>query len=92
MARHSASVSMPPFPLTNVPIEIAVHQDGEHVGFLIISRGSVDWKDRRRRTTGGASWTDLREFLRKRSTRRVRARVATSSRSRARGQAARGRA
>jgi len=85
MARHSVSVSLPPFRVTYNPIEVAVHQDGEHVGFLFISQGSVDWRDRNRRTTGGASWSELRDFLRQKGPRRVRPRVASSGRARARG-------
>jgi len=90
MARHTASVTVPPFPLTKTGLEIAVDENGEPIGFLIISRGSVDWKDRSKQTTGGASWSDLRTFLVDRPSRRIRPPMATSGRSLARGQAARG--
>ncbi len=89
MARHSLAVSLPPFRLTSVPIEVAVHQNGEHIGFLFVSQGSIDWRDRNRRTTTGVSWSDLRDFLTDHGTRRIRPRVVGSGRARARGQARR---
>jgi hypothetical protein len=89
MARHSVAVKLPDFSLGGSPIEFAVTIDGVHAGFLIISRGSVDWKDTRRQTTGGSSWGDLRDYLANRGPRRVRRLVTSSGRKLARERATR---
>jgi hypothetical protein len=90
MARHSVAVSLPAFSLGSSALEISVNINGEHAGYLMVSRGSVDWKDAHKRQTGGVSWSELKDFLSDQSPRRVRPRLVSSGRARARGRAARG--
>ncbi len=63
MPKHYIEISLPTKPLKNVDATIAAWSDGEKLGELKFSRGTVDWKSAHKRTTKSISWERLAELL-----------------------------
>jgi hypothetical protein len=56
-------MSFPEKPLKNVDATITVWSDGEKLGELHISRGSLDWKSAYKKTAKSISWEKVAELL-----------------------------
>ena len=51
-------------PVGNVDIKVVVEQDGERLGVLKVSRGSVDWKPGRAKRTWSLEWERFDALMR----------------------------
>jgi hypothetical protein len=51
-------------PVGNVDVKIVVTQDGERLGVLKLSRGSVDWKPGKAKRTWQLEWERFDELMR----------------------------
>jgi hypothetical protein len=51
-------------PVGNVDIKVVVTQDGERLGVLKVSRGSVDWKPGRAKRTWSLEWEQFDALMR----------------------------
>jgi hypothetical protein len=63
--KHHIEISLPTKPLKNVDATITAWSDGEKLGELRVSQGTVDWKAARSRTVKSFSWERLAEILEK---------------------------
>ena len=63
MSKHHIEISLPTKPLKNVDTTISVWSDGEKLGELRVSRGTLDWKSARRKTAKSISWERLAALL-----------------------------
>jgi hypothetical protein len=65
MARHEISLNIPHgITVVNTDIEVVVREDGEVLGRVRISRGSIDWipgRGRRAKTMGWRRFGDVME-------------------------------
>jgi CRISPR/Cas system-associated protein Csm6 len=61
--KHHIEISLPTKPLKNVDTTISVWSDGEKLGELRVSRGTLDWKSARRKTVKSISWERLAALL-----------------------------
>jgi hypothetical protein len=61
--KHHIEISLPTKPLKNVDTTISVWSDGEKLGELRVSRGTLDWKSARRKTVKSISWERLAGLL-----------------------------
>jgi hypothetical protein len=51
-------------PVGNVDLKVVVEQDGERLGVLKISRGSVDWKPGKAKRTWSREWERFDALMR----------------------------
>jgi hypothetical protein len=51
-------------PVGNVDVKVVVDQDGERLGQLKISRGSIDWKPGRAKRTWQLEWEQFDRLMR----------------------------
>ena len=63
MPKHHIEITMPTKPLKNVDTTIAVWSDGQKLGELQISRGSLDWQSARKKNAKRIRWEDLAYVL-----------------------------
>ena len=63
MPKHHIEISLPTKPLKNVDTTISVWSDGEKLGELRVSRGTLDWKSAHRRGVKRISWERLAALL-----------------------------
>ncbi len=63
MPRHHIEISLPTKPLKNVDTTIAVWSDGEKLGEMRISRGSLDWIPAGAQTHRRITWENLAYLL-----------------------------
>ena len=63
MPKHEIWMSFPDKPLKNVDTTIAIWSDGEKLGEMHISRGSLDWKSAHKRRAKRIRWERLAELL-----------------------------
>lgn len=63
MPRHHIEISLPTKPLKNVDTTISIWSDGEKLGDLLVSRGSLDWKPAGRKRVKRISWERFAEML-----------------------------
>ena len=63
MPQHHIEISLPTKPLKNVDTTISVWSDGEKLGELRVSRGTLDWKSARRKIVKSISWERLAALL-----------------------------
>jgi len=61
--KHHIEIRLPTKPLKNVDTTISVWSDGEKLGELRVSRGTLDWKSARRKTAKSISWERLAALL-----------------------------
>ena len=63
MPKHHIEISLRTKPLKNVDTTISVWSDGEKLGELRVSRGTLDWKSAHRRAVKRISWERLAVLL-----------------------------
>jgi hypothetical protein len=63
MPRHEISITLPRKPLKNVDTTIEIKSDGEKLGELLISKGSLDWVPAGAQKPRRISWEDLAFLL-----------------------------
>ena len=63
MPKHHIEISLPTKPLKNVDATIAAWSDGEKLGELRFSQGTVDWKPAHSKAVKSISWERLAELL-----------------------------
>ena len=63
MAEHDIEITLPTKPLVNVDATIVIRSEGAKLGELRISRGSVDWRARNKRTTKAITWERFAELM-----------------------------
>lgn len=56
LPRHDIELSLPVKAIINTDAQFAIYSDGEKLGELRISRGSLDWKPRGRRKAISIQW------------------------------------
>jgi hypothetical protein len=61
--KHDIWMTFPDKPLKNVDTTIAIWSDGDKLGELHISRGTVDWKSKRKRSAKRLSWERFAELM-----------------------------
>jgi hypothetical protein len=63
MPEHDIEITLPSKPLVNVDATIVVRSDGQKLGELHISKGSVDWKAAGKQRAKPISWERLAALL-----------------------------
>ncbi len=63
MPKHHIEISLPTKPLKNVDTTISIWSDGEKLGELRVSRGTLDWKSARKKSAKRISWERLAALL-----------------------------
>ena len=63
MPRHDIEIILPRKPVKNVDTTIAIWSDGEKLGELRVSRGTLDWKSGGKKRVKSFSWEQLAELL-----------------------------
>ncbi len=63
MPRHHIEISLPTKPLKNVDTTIAVWSDGDKLGEMRISRGSLDWIPAGAQNPRRITWENLAYLL-----------------------------
>jgi hypothetical protein len=63
MARHEIAVGFPKHEVRNVDVEIKVRSDDRILGRLLISKGSVDWRPRGKRSQATMSWEKFASLM-----------------------------
>ena len=63
MPKHHIEISLPTKPLKNVDATIVVWSDGEKLGEIRVSRGTLDWRSARKRSWKYFSWERLAALL-----------------------------
>lgn len=66
MAKHEITVSMPPKAVLNKDTEYTVFSDGQILGSLKISRGSVEWRPKNNTYGYHLSWEDFDKLMKER--------------------------
>jgi hypothetical protein len=61
--KHDIEISLPTKPLKNVDATVAIWSDGEKLGEMHMSRGSLDWKSAHKRTAKSIPWERVKELL-----------------------------
>src|SRR3954452_8168691 len=51
-------------PVSNVDIKIVVTRDGERLGVVTVSRGSIDWKPGKAKRTWSLTWQQFDDLMR----------------------------
>ncbi len=63
MAEHDIEITLPTKPLINVDATIVIRSEGAKLGELRISKGSVDWRSRNKRTVKAITWERFAELM-----------------------------
>ena len=63
MAEHMVRVSQPTREVVNADYSFEIHSDGEKLGTLDISKGTIDWWPRGVHSAIGVSWEDFATLL-----------------------------
>jgi hypothetical protein len=63
MPKHDIWMTFPDKPLKNVDTTIAIWSDGEKLGELALSRGSLDWRSARKKRVKRIAWERLAALL-----------------------------
>ncbi len=63
LPKHHIEISLPTKPLKNVDTMISIWSDGEKLGEMRVSRGTLDWKSARKKSAKSISWERLAELL-----------------------------
>ena len=63
MPEHDIEITLPSKPLKNVDTVIAVWSDGQKLGELQISKGSLDWKAAGKQKSKSIGWEKLADLL-----------------------------
>ncbi len=63
MPKHDIEISLPRKPVKNVDTTIAIWSDGEKLGELRVSRGTLDWKSAGKKNAKSFSWEQLADLL-----------------------------
>ncbi len=66
MAEHEISISIPPKMVQNVDVVFEVYSDGEKLGELHVSKGTIDWHPRNLRRIASLSWEQFDRIMRDR--------------------------
>jgi len=64
MAEHRILTRVPSHEVVNADLVIEVRQDGELLGELLVSRGSVDWRPRAHRQVFEVEWQAFDALMR----------------------------
>lgn len=63
MPEHYIEISLPKKPIRNVDTTIAIWSDGEKLGTMHLSQGSLDWRGGRRQKVKSFSWEKIAKIL-----------------------------
>jgi hypothetical protein len=65
MPRHEIEASLPAHRVVNTDVTVIVKSNGKRLGELLISRGSIDWRPRRKWTTSTCrlSWEQFDKLM-----------------------------
>jgi hypothetical protein len=67
VAEHEIEISIPTKSVLNADVVFEVRSDGEKLGELRISRGTIDWRPGRARKTARLTWEQFDELMRRRA-------------------------
>ena len=56
MPRHRIEINQPPKVVMHSDVSFVVYSDGQRLGELAISKGTIDWKPANRRTAISMNW------------------------------------
>jgi len=73
LPKHHIEISLPTKPLKNVDTTISIWSDGEKLGELRISRGTLDWRSAGKKNPTKIPWERLKALLDEESERIARA-------------------
>jgi hypothetical protein len=60
---HDIEITLPSKPLLNVDTTIVIKSDGQKLGELHISKGSLDWKSKSKQRGRSISWERVASLL-----------------------------
>lgn len=63
MPRHSIEITLPSKPIKNADTVIGVWSDGDKLGELRISKGTVDWRRGSKKTWKYITWEKFADLL-----------------------------
>jgi hypothetical protein len=63
MARHEISVGFPAHSVINRDVSVKVKSDDKLLGELLISKGSVDWRPRKKQKSVTMSWETFSRLM-----------------------------
>jgi hypothetical protein len=72
MAQHRLLLNAAQLELTSKDIEIVVFSNKERMGTLKVSKGSLDWRDKKDRKSHVARWEEFRQWIIGQNRRRLR--------------------
>ena len=72
MPVHDVEVEIPPKVVLNSDVRFVVHSDGQKLGELLVSKGSVDWIPGHSPQTITVSWERFDELMREERDRKKR--------------------
>jgi hypothetical protein len=72
MAQHRLLLNAAQLELTSKDIEIVVFNNKERMGTLKVSKGSLDWRDKKDRKSHVARWEGFRQWIIGQNRRRLR--------------------
>jgi hypothetical protein len=64
MARHTVGLKIDhELPIRNVDIQIPVWRDGRRLGVVTISKGGIDWRRNRARSSVSLTWAKFAQLM-----------------------------
>ncbi len=63
MAKHEISVSLPAHEVRNTDLTVIVHSDGQRLGELAVSKGTIDWRPARKHAPVRLRWERFADLM-----------------------------
>jgi hypothetical protein len=63
MAKHEIEVSLPAHEVRNTDVTVIVHSNGQRLGELAISKGSIDWRPARKHAPVRLRWERFADLM-----------------------------
>jgi hypothetical protein len=63
MAKHEIEVSLPAHEVRNTDLTVIVHSDGQRLGELAISKGTIDWRPSRKHASVKLPWERFADLM-----------------------------
>jgi hypothetical protein len=63
MAQHEIEASLPAHRIVNTDVTVIIKSNGERLGDLLISKGSIDWRPAKHQISHRMSWEKFALFM-----------------------------